>query len=130
MIKIGSEAPIGGLAQMGANAWGKTQEESDTVLFDGVVTLNEAGEGLGVFMGVAEGGRVPEVGVDYTIIINGNSEGAIAKEMDGAPVIQIISDNNEQILYGSNEGTAMFLCTSQYGHAGANTLMVVVTEDR
>ena len=41
MAKIGSEAPIGSNAKMGAKAWGTVTEESGTVLFDGVVTLSE-----------------------------------------------------------------------------------------
>lgn len=43
MMKIGSEAPIGSNAKMGAKAWGTVTEESGTVLFDGVITLSSGG---------------------------------------------------------------------------------------
>lgn len=124
---IGENAYLGEsarFAKVGSEAWGTVTEESGTVLFDGVVNLTEIPD-EGVFVGNPEGGLVPTVGMTYTVTINSTRISSDAIEMEGASVIFIMPEQGNQISYGgSSDEPVTFVCTSQYGHTGENTLRV------
>lgn len=43
-------------------------------------------------------------------------------------VIQLMYGEGDMIMYGSNSGTVMFMCTNNYGDEGENTLKVEKSE--
>ena len=122
MAKIGSEAPIGSNAKMGAKAWGTVTEESGTVLFDGVVTLSEIPGGAG-FGGQIELTAMPVLGNAYTITINGHSFTGIAEDDDGDIAI-LAQDGESGAALAVYEGGASFNCSADVGQAGENTLFI------
>lgn len=127
MMKIGSEAPIGSNAKMGAKAWGTVTEESGTVLFDGVVELEEAGEGM--LAGFPEGALIPTAGDEYDVTINGTIVSSTAQASDDGGIIEYI-DGDTVIQYGYRRGEVTFMCSSNYGAVGENTLRVELSEER
>ena len=96
------------------------------MLFDGKVLLNDTGEGT--LLGMPVGGLAPTAGETYDITINGTTKQGTAQGSGGDAVIQIVGGEGDVIMYGSNAGTVMFMCTTNYGEAGENSLKVVKSE--
>lgn len=96
------------------------------MLFDGAVTLTSRGDGT--LMGAPDGALAPESGVDYDITINGTTKSGTATAAGDDAVIQLMYGEGDMIMYGSNSGTVMFMCTTNYGEAGENTLRVAKAE--
>ena len=105
--------------------WGRVPAE-DGVLFDGTISLTDTGEGT--LIGTPVGGLAPQVGVTYDITINGTTKQGTAQGAGDNAVIQIAGGEGDIIMYGSNAGTVMFMCSSGYGSAGDNTLTVEESE--
>lgn len=95
------------------------------MLFDGKVLLNDTGEGT--LLGMPVGGLAPTAGETYDITINGTTKQGTAQGSGDDAVIQV-GTAGDVIMYGSNSGTVMFMCTSNYGESGENTLKVVKSE--
>lgn len=104
--------------------WGRVPAE-DGVLFDGTISLTDTGGGT--LLGTPVGALAPQVGVTYDITINGTTKQGTAQGAGDDAVIQV-GTAGDVIMYGSNSGTVMFMCTSNYGEAGDNTLTVAESE--
>lgn len=96
------------------------------MLYDGAVTLTSRGDGT--LMGAPDGALAPEAGVDYDITINGTTKSGTATAAGDDAVIQLMYGEGDMIMYGSNSGSVMFMCTDNYGEAGENTLRVAKAE--
>lgn len=104
--------------------WGR-ETESGTVLFDGVVELEEAGEGM--LAGFPEGALIPTAGDEYDVTINGTTVSSTAQASDDGGIIKYI-DGDTVIRYGYRRGEVTFMCSSNYGTVGSNTLRIALTE--
>lgn len=125
---IGENAYLGEsarFAKVGSEAWGTVTEESGTVLFDGVVELEEAGEGM--LAGFPEGALIPTAGDEYDVTINGTKVSSTAQASENGGVIEYIDGDNE-IRYGYRRGEVTFMCSSNYGTVGSNTLRIALAE--
>lgn len=105
--------------------WGR-ETESGTVLFDGVVTLEEHPGGSG-FGGEVELTAMPVLGNAYTITINGRSFSGVAEDDDGGIIIYA-ADGESGASLDVYEGAATLGCSSDVGQAGENTLKIVQTD--
>ena len=99
---IGENAYLGEnarFAKVGSEAWGTVTEESGTVLFDGVVTLEDDGEGY--VKATLLGASAPTSGHYYKITVNGRAYvtgGAFLETTDDT----LISANAQECGYSAH----------------------------
>lgn len=99
------------------------EEESGTVLFDGVVNLTEGEEALA---GTVSTDSAMEVGYFYSIDLNGHSLRGLASYNNGVEVSIFNEDTGTglMLLYNTESGTVTVKCTADIGTVGENTLVI------
>lgn len=77
--------------------------------------------------GFPEGALIPTAGDEYDVTINGTKVSTTAQASDDGGVIEYI-DGDNVIRYGYRRGEVTFMCSSNYGTVGSNTLRIALAE--
>lgn len=77
--------------------------------------------------GFPEGALIPTAGDKYDVTINGTTVSSTAQASENGGVIEYI-DGDTVIRYGYRRGEVTFMCSSNYGTVGSNTLRIALTE--
>ena len=105
------------------------EEESGTVLFDGVITLSSGGDAL--LAGTVTLADAFEAGYYYTIELNGNTISQYASYDSEQNCVQIYALHDDEetmsvsgVIISDMDGGAQIMCSTDVGTEGENTLTI------
>lgn len=95
------------------------------MLFDGTVTFEDVGQGVGAD-GITLSG-MPEIGKTVIITLNGVEYSGVAEDDDG-DVVVLVKSGDSGVFLDAYEGEASISCSEDVGSIGENTLKIVQSD--